>query len=98
SARAERRAAAASPAAAAVAAPPVPDNGHVELQRDLQLQIPTNELLRARRVSVNLRLEDEDRNVVGTLQRGYPLDEHPDLTELLLRLNVSVTPSGRDPR
>jgi signal recognition particle receptor subunit beta len=90
--------AAAAPATATVAAPApqtAPSNGHVELERDLSLELPTSALRKARRLSVSLRLEDDDRNVVGVVQRGYPLDEHPDLSELLLRLSLSVTPGDQ---
>ena len=97
--------AAASPApaatAAAVATPekaPATSNGHVQMSRDLALAVPRADLARARRISVLLRLEDEQRNVVGDLQQGYELGAHPSLEELLLQLQVSVTPrdeSGR---
>jgi CTP synthase (UTP-ammonia lyase) len=43
-------------------------------------------------------LMDEQRNVVGDLQQGYELGANPSLEELLLQLQVSVTPrdeSGR---
>ena len=65
-------------------------NGHLELNRDLELRLPASELRRARRVSLSLRFEDDNRNVLGTLRRGYPIEEHPDLSDLLLKLNVSV--------
>ena len=73
-------------------------NGHVQMSRDLALAVPRADLARARRISVVLRLEDEQRNVVGDLQQGYELGAHPSLEELLLQLQVSVTPrdeSGR---
>jgi len=90
-------AALASPrAAVAVAAPAEtprePANGHVHMSRELALQVPRAALDRARRISLDLRLEDEHRNVVGDLQQDYDLDRHPELRELLLRLQVSVTP------
>jgi signal recognition particle receptor subunit beta len=84
--------AAATAVATTVEAPPAPANGHVELQREVTLEVPRASLERARRVSVVLRLEDEDRNVVGDVQQGYDLAAHPALRELLLRLQVSVTP------
>jgi hypothetical protein len=58
----------------------------------MTLEVPRASLERARRLSVVLRLEDEDRNVVGDVQQGYDLAAHPALQELLLRLQVSVTP------
>jgi signal recognition particle receptor subunit beta len=76
--------------ATTVAAPPA--NGHVSMSRDLALELPRAALERARRISLDLRLEDEHRNVVGDLRQGYDLERHPELRELLLRLQVSVTP------
>ena len=78
--------------ATSVEAPPDLSNGHVELRRDLALKLPRTALERARRISLDLRLEDEHRNVVGGLQQGYDLERHPEVRELLLRLLVSVTP------
>jgi len=75
---------------------PPSTNGHVELRRDLALAVPRGDLSRARRLSIVLRLEDEHRNLVGDLEQGYELEAHPSLEELLLRLQVSVTP--RDDR
>ena len=62
------------------------------MTRDMALQMPRGALERARRVSLSLRLEDDQKNVVGDFQQGYDLDAHPSLKELLLRLQVSVTP------
>jgi signal recognition particle receptor subunit beta len=76
----------------AVAKPAAPANGHVQMSRDMALAIPRADLARARRISVLLRLEDEQRNVVGDVQQGYDLGPHPSLEELLLQLQVSVTP------
>jgi signal recognition particle receptor subunit beta len=87
-----------APAVAAVEAPPAVEkppasgNGHVQMNRDLALAVPRADLARARRVSVQLRLEDGERNVVGDLEQDYDLAAHPSLEELLLRLQVSVTP------
>jgi hypothetical protein len=78
--------------ATTVEAPPAPVNGHVQMARDLTLQVPRGALERARRVSLSLRLEDGQKNVVGDLQQAYDLEAHPSLKELLLRLQVSVTP------
>jgi hypothetical protein len=69
-----------------------PANGHVQLSRDVALAVPRADLARARRISVLLRLEDDQRNVVGDIQQGYDLGPHPSLEELLLQLQVSVTP------
>jgi hypothetical protein len=82
---------AAAAVATSVEAPPAA-NGHVQMSRDLALQIPRGALERARRVSLSLRFEDDQKNVVGDLQQGYDLEAHPSLKELLLRLQVSVTP------
>jgi hypothetical protein len=62
------------------------------MSRDVSLAVPRADLARARRISVLLRLEDEQRNVVGDVQQGYDLGPHPSLEELLLQLQVSVTP------
>jgi hypothetical protein len=62
------------------------------MSRDVSMAVPRAELARARRISVLLRLEDEQRNVVGDVQQGYDLGPHPSLEELLLQLQVSVTP------
>ncbi len=70
----------------------VPANGHVQMSRDMALAVPRADLARARRISVLLRLEDDQRNVVGDIQQGYDLGPHPSLEELLLQLQVSVTP------
>jgi signal recognition particle receptor subunit beta len=69
-----------------------PTNGHIQMSRDVSLAVPRADLARARRISVLLRLEDDQRNVVGDLQQGYDLGPHPSLEELLLQLQVSVTP------
>jgi hypothetical protein len=69
-----------------------PTNGHIQMSRDVSLAVPRAELARARRISVLLRLEDDQRNVVGDIQQGYDLGPHPSLEELLLQLQVSVTP------
>jgi len=91
SAPAERAAAAA--VAAPVEAPAAPPpNGHVQMSRELALELPRGAFERARRISLNLRLEDDQQNVVGNLHQGYDLAAHPALQELLLRLQVSVTP------
>jgi mutual gliding-motility protein MglA len=93
SARSAPAGASAAAAVASVEAPPVAAaNGHLQMSRDLALQVPRGALARARRVSVSLRLEDDQKNVVGDLQQGYDLDANPSLKELLLRLQVSVTP------
>jgi signal recognition particle receptor subunit beta len=83
---------AAATAVATSVVAPAASNGHLQVSRDLALQVPRGALKRARRVSVSLRLEDDQRNVVGDLQQGYDLEAHPALEELLLRLQVSVTP------
>ena len=72
--------------------PAAATNGHVQMSRDLALAVPRADLARARRISVLLRLEDDQRNVVGDIQQGYDLGPHPSLEELLLQLQVSVTP------
>lgn len=82
--------------ATSVATAAEPANGHAEMSRELELKLPKKALHRARRVSFTLRLEDEDQNVVGDLQRGYDLESASGLEELLLRLRVSVSP-GEDP-
>ena len=69
-----------------------PSNGHIQMSRDVSLAVPRADLARARRISVLLRLEDDQRNVVGDVQQGYDLGPHPSLEELLLQLQVSVTP------
>jgi signal recognition particle receptor subunit beta len=83
---------AAAAVATAVVKPAAPANGHVQMSRDMALAVPRADLARARRISVLLRLEDDQRNVVGDVQQGYDLGPHPSLEELLLQLQVSVTP------
>ncbi len=84
--------AAAAAVVTAVEKPAAATNGHVQMSRDLALAVPRADLARARKISVLLRLEDDQRNVVGDIQQGYELGPHSSLEELLLQLQVSVTP------
>ena len=79
--------------ATSVAPPPKPLNGQVKMDRNAQLHLPIDALRRAKRVSISLRLEDEDQNAVADLERGYDIESHSELNELLLRLSVSVRSS-----
>jgi signal recognition particle receptor subunit beta len=89
-------AAVATSVATSIETPPASRNGHVQMTRDLALRVPRGALERARRLSLSLRLEDDQKNVVGDFQQGYDLEAHPSLEELLLRLQVSLTP-GDEP-
>ena len=75
---------------------PVPLNGNsnsrLEMSREMKLKISRTLLGKAKHFSMSLRLEDSEDKVVGNLERRFALAEHdPDLAELLLSLNVTVS-------
>jgi hypothetical protein len=75
-------------------AAPAPINGSsttLELSRELEIEIPQASLGKTKHLTMSLKLEDSEANVVGSLERRFDLTEHgPDLAQLLLSLNVTV--------
>jgi hypothetical protein len=76
-------------------------NGHSEIRRDIQLTLAPGELQRARRFSLTLQVEDEDHQVMESVE-GLTVDladmaGRPDaesLQKLLLRLNIALATRG----
>lgn len=62
---------------------------------DLLLELKHPDFLRARRVSLNLRVEDGDQQLVHEI-RDWQLDlqKSPDPRELMLQLNIRLNPDG----
>ena len=71
---------------------PAQGNGAGELRRDIQLTLPRDEFRRARRFSVTLEVEDEDRRVVEAVRDlRVDLQDTGSLEKLLLRLNIALS-------
>ena len=72
-----------------------PRDGDGKLSREVLMQLQRADLQRTRRVSMSLRLEDEDNNVVHEVQ-GVELDvQSPHSSdELLLQFNIRLNPNG----
>ncbi len=66
-----------------------------KVSRDVLMRLNKIDFLRAHRLSVNLRLEDGDRQLVQELQDlQVELARQPDSEELLLQLNIRLNPDG----
>ena len=67
-------------------------NSRLEMSREVNLEIPRTLLGKTKHLSMSLRLEDSEDRIVGSLERRFALSDHdPDLAELLLRLNVTLS-------
>jgi signal recognition particle receptor subunit beta len=67
------------------------DNGRYELRRNLQLNLERPALERAQSVSLNLDVEDEERQVVHRVSDyRLPLDRRAEGDEILLRLLIEL--------
>ena len=86
------------PRPAVVPDPPLPTTVPTEargkdgkLSRDVLLKLSPDELRRASRLSLSLRLEDDERQVVHEIQ-GVELDlqNQPDLQKMQLQLNIRL--------
>jgi len=66
-------------------------NGKGEIHRSVELTLKRGEFSRARRFLLNLRIEDEDRQVVDAI-RDLPIEIHDakTLERVLLQLNVAL--------
>ena len=66
-------------------------NGKGEIHRSVELTLKRGEFTRARRFLLNLRIEDEDRQVVDAI-RDLPIDiqDSTTLERILLQLNVAL--------
>jgi signal recognition particle receptor subunit beta len=66
-------------------------NGRGEIHRSVELTLKRGEFTRARRFLLNLRIEDEDRQVVDAI-RDLPIDiqDAKSLERVLLQLNVAL--------
>jgi len=75
--------------------PETPKDGDRNNRSDLLLQLKHPDFLRARRVSLDLRVEDGDQQLVHEI-RDWQLDlqKSPDPRELLLQLNIRLNPDG----
>ena len=75
--------------------PPEPIDGDGKLSRDVLMKLSPDELLRVRRLSLNLRLEDGDQRVLHEI-RGVELDlqNQADLRQMQLLLNIHLHHDG----
>ncbi len=66
-------------------------NGKGEIHRSVELTLKRGEFSRARRFLLNLRIEDEDRQVVDAI-RDLPIEiqDAKSLERVLLQLNVAL--------
>lgn len=66
-------------------------NGKGEIHRSVELTLKRGEFSRARRFLLNLRIEDEDRQVVEAI-RDLPIEiqDAKTLERVLLQLNVAL--------
>ncbi len=66
-------------------------NGRGEIHRSVELTLKRGEFSRARRFLLNLRIEDEDRQVVDAI-RDLPIEiqDAKSLERVLLQLNVAI--------
>ena len=70
-------------------------DGDGKLSRDVLMKLPPDELRRARRLSLSLRLEDNERQVVHELQDvELDLQNRTDLQEMQVQLNIRLNPEG----
>ena len=59
------------------------------------MKLPPDELRRARRLSLSLRLEDNERQVVHEVQDvELDLQNKTDLQEMQVQLNIRLNPEG----
>jgi signal recognition particle receptor subunit beta len=66
-------------------------NGSGELHRDIQLTLPRADFLRARRFSVTLQVEDDERRVVESVRNlEVELGHNDSIDKILLRLNIAL--------
>ncbi len=79
------------PAAGARPGSAPPTNGHGQFFREFQLTMKRADFARARRVSLSLSVEDDDRRVVDTV-RGLEVEiqDPSDLDKVLLKLNIAL--------
>lgn len=75
--------------------PDKPSEGTRNNRSDLLLELKHPDFLRARRVSLNLRVEDGDQQLVHEI-RDWQLDlqKSTDPRELMLQLNIRLNPDG----
>ena len=66
-------------------------HGHREHSEELALELEPDALLRAKRCSLTLHLEDAHENVLGSVESRFDLDQG-EVSELLLRLAVTLRP------
>ncbi len=66
-------------------------NHRKEVNRIFELQIPRRELARGHQVTVDLRLENKDRELIGE-QKSFSIELHarPDIEKLLLSLKFHI--------
>ena len=66
-------------------------NHRKEVNRIFELQIPQRELARGHQVTVDLRLENKDRELIGE-QKSFSIELHarPDIEKLLLSLKFHI--------
>jgi signal recognition particle receptor subunit beta len=76
----------APPLAKPAVAPQV--NGHAQLSREMELAVSSDQLQRARKLSLSLALEDSDEQVLHEASQKFDLDNAADLKRLLLQLNI----------
>jgi signal recognition particle receptor subunit beta len=80
----------------AIGAPgrPAPtSNGHGQLYRDIQLTLKRADFRRARRFSVTLKVEDDERRVVEAVRDlEVEIDDPSGVDKVLLKLNVALNP------
>jgi len=72
-----------------------PDDGDGRLSRDVLMQLSEGDFHRAKKLSLNLRLEDDEQQLVHEI-RGVELElqSHPNPKEVLLQLNIRLNPDG----
>ncbi|REJ79885.1 MAG: hypothetical protein DWQ36_01215 [Acidobacteria bacterium] len=74
--------------------PAVQINGDREIEHELQLSVPRPDLIRARRVSVSFRIEDEQSEIVDSVVQNFDVADPADLEHLLLRLSIALRSDG----
>ena len=63
-----------------------------ERSEELSLRLDRASLAKTRRCSFTLHLQDENANVLGSVDHRFDLEPEGDLAQLLLRLGITVRP------
>ncbi len=69
---------------------PASANGSRRIDRDVRLTLSPEVFGRARRVAIDVRVEDESRQLLGSHHEGVELDDLGDLERLLVHLRIAL--------